>query len=151
MLVMAIGLFAVMALAETNEVSRYQVIVDRAPFGQITPAGKVEAQPGFATRFKLVGMVTSNGVLQAIINDMQGNRAYFRCAGEMIEDVKVVRVESKPPQKAVIQQGLVQATLVYEDRKGGAAIPAPGPGQPPHLFTPGGTPSRRIPFQRGTQ
>lgn len=152
--VLIAGLLAGMASAETNEVSRYQVIVDRAPFGQVTPAGAAVAQPGFSTRFQFVGLVYSNSIPLAIINDAQGNRPYFRFAGEMIDDVKVVRINTNKPQQVVLQQGLVQATLGYEERKGGTASATPISPQPPHLFAPtepGGAPPRRIPFQRGRQ
>ena len=140
---------------ETYEFSRYQVILDRGPFGPITggPGGPGSAPP-FSARYTLVGIVNSNAALQAIIFDKEANRSYFRAEGESIDDVKVVRIE-QTPAKLVIQKGLETATLTFEQKPNtpGTAIGATQPPQPgilPGAPSPGAPTPRRIPFRRGS-
>jgi hypothetical protein len=137
---------------DTHDFKRYKIIIDRSPFGPIagSPAATA-AQPSFATRYALVGMVDSNlseGPVQAIIEDKGGHRTYFKAEGEMIDDVKVMRIDADPPQKILLQRGLETGTLTYPERGGAGApppavTPQPGPG-PMAAPVP-----RRIPFQRG--
>jgi hypothetical protein len=131
--------------------ARYQIIIDRSPFGALA-TGPANA-PSFAARFTFVGLVNSNGIesrLQAIIHDKDANRSYFKSEGETIDDIKVVKVEDKPA-KVVLQKGLESATLTYQE-KGNVALPQQpmAPQQPqPSAPTPGGVPGpRRIPFRR---
>lgn len=142
--------------AAPAEFTRYQAIIDRSPFGAVGAMGVV-APPGFATRFAFVGVVTAldtNRTL-AMIQDKQSNRTYFRAEGESVEGIKVVRIERRPA-KLVMQQGLEQATLAYEQRPAAAATSNPAvAGQPSGAPLPigPGTPlpaaPRRIPFRRG--
>jgi hypothetical protein len=139
--------------AEPTDFARYQVILDRAPFGPVA-AGAEVAQPNFASRYLFVALVNSNGeegVLQAIIHNKETNHSSFRAEGEVLDnDVKVVRIESKPP-KVVLQAGLEVGTLTFQERTPGAAAPmmaggTPGAAPPP---PPSPTGIRRIPFRRG--
>jgi hypothetical protein len=141
--------------AETTDFSRYQVILDHTPFGPVT-GGPDTALPNFTARYLFVAVVSSNGedgVLQAIIQDKEANRSYFRGQGETLDNnVKVLRIEAKPA-KLVLQSGLEVGTLTFQERTAAAAGPvaapgAPGiPGAPPPMPTPTGV--RRIPFRRG--
>ena len=140
---------------ETHENSRYQIIIERNPFGAIAGANSAATQPNFATRFVLVGLVDSNSPeqrLQAIITDKEKNSTFFKSEGESIEDIKVLHIEPKPA-KAVIQKGLETATLTYAERPNAsgsmpATVPQVSP-SPPGFAPP--VPSRvgRIPFRRG--
>ncbi|HUK82138.1 MAG TPA: hypothetical protein VLZ12_05840 [Verrucomicrobiae bacterium] len=138
---------------ETYEFSRYQVILDRSPFGPVTATEAQGAVPGFAAQLLLVGFVYSNSVLpQAIIEDKQGSRTYFRAEGELVNDAKVVTIDLMA-RKVVVQRGLEKATLTVEQRPnkpmpGGAPAQAQPPGVPagaPFTPSPG---VRRIPFRR---
>jgi hypothetical protein len=140
--------------AESYKYDRYQVILERAPFGPVS-ATETGASPPFATQLQLVALVESNSVLpQAGILDKQANRTYYRAEGESIDDVKVVSIDLTA-RKVVTQKGLEKATLTFEQRPntplpGGAApaaVPRPVvPGQPRPIAPPG---VRRIPFRRG--
>jgi hypothetical protein len=141
-----------------HDFSRYQIIVDRSPFGAMSGTGADVAQPPFSARFTFVGMAQLDGTqpLLAIIVDKEGNRTYFKAEGEMIGDTTVAKIEKvdKGPVKLVLKQGLEVATLLMETKSSvGAAPQAPGaqpqpfvPGQPPAPPQPG---VRRIPFRRG--
>jgi hypothetical protein len=163
------------ATSANRDFSRYQPIVDRLPFGGAnTPAGGV-SQPGFATRFTLVGMVSSNypaGALQAILLDKSAqNKTYFRAEGETIDGVKIIKINDELPNRSVVlQQGLETATLIYEARRTtpprlgaplpGVLLPPGAPAPNPEEAVPavpapsvpetgtGTTPPRRIPFRR---
>ena len=157
---------ATVALAnEPADFSRYQIIVDKSPFGAVTAAGVPDAQPNFAQRFQLVGLVTSNGSpnkVLAVLLDRDANRSWFKAEGEWIKSdgdpndsgVKVVRIQDAltPKAKVVIQFGLETAALSFPDRPAGPVAPAvPGQSQPA-APNPGAVPGRppfgRIPFRR---
>ena len=144
--------------ADTHSFSRYQVIVDRSPFG--TPSAGADApQAPFATRFNFIGtaQLSDSEPLLAIVQDKEANnRIYFKSAGQAIGPVTVVSVEKWPAAKLVLKQGLETATLTLET-KPGAGKPAmsmgggrpsfPSPAQPRGpAVSPG---PRRIPFFRG--
>ena len=144
-----------------KDFNRYQIIIDRSPFGTVSAAGAAVPVPPFATRFQFVGLVSSNGSpAQAILFDKEGNRSHFCVEGEVIKSetdstgVTVVKIETEPAAKVVLRRGLETATLHFEER------PSTGVPQPPRMpsaFMPGGVqggvpqpPSgtRRIPFRR---
>jgi hypothetical protein len=141
---------------EPSAFTRYQAIIDRAPFGTVGAIGAV-APPGFAARFAFVGVVTTVDTNRALamIQDRQSNRTHFKAEGEDVDGIKVLRIERKPA-KLVMQQGLEQATLTYEQRPSAPAPPNGGV-----AWQPGGVPMpnapsaslpaspRRIPFRRG--
>jgi hypothetical protein len=147
------------ATDELHDFSRYQVIIDRLPFGAMSGADNAP-QPSFSTRFTFIGTAKEDETkpLLAIIFEKDGNQTHFTAEGEMIGDVTVMKIEKadKAPTKLVLKQGLEVATL-YMDTKTqvGAAPPAPViqpqpaiPGMPaaPVPVQPG---VRRIPFRRG--
>ena len=88
----AMGTVSWSALAlETVGFERYQVIVERSPFGTPAAAGAEAAAPApnWAEAFTFVGLVpdpVSTNVL-AIIQDRE--RSYLRRVGEMVGDAKV--------------------------------------------------------------
>jgi hypothetical protein len=142
----------------THDFTRYQVIIDRAPFGQMTAADAAAQQPPFSTRFHFMGTarMSDDQPWLAIIFDKEGNHVYFKMEGEAIGPVSVARIErpDKGPAKLVLKQGLEQATLTLEAKAGGAAAPPPVAGQPPQpgqppVPTPIPPGVRRVPFRRG--
>ena len=134
----------------------YQVIVDKAPFGAVAAAGP-SALPSALARYAFVGLVQSaNGQLQAIIQDKQTKQCSFKAEGEMLDDVKVQKIEEAlPGRRLVLRRGLETGTLSYEQPRAGA----PGPAAPVTLGTMVPLPAttdgamltnmpRRIPFRR---
>lgn len=141
-----------------HDFSRYQIIVDRLPFGAMSGTGTEAPQPPFSARFTFVGtaQLDDKQPLMAIIQDKEGSRTYFKAEGETIGDITVVKIEKadKAQVKLVLKQGLEVATLTMETKTSvGAAPPVPSgqpqpmiPGQAPAPPAPG---VRRIPFRRG--
>jgi hypothetical protein len=141
--------------------SRYQIILDRSPFGPVTAVGAAEVAPSFSQKYQLVALVNSNaglGVLQAVILDRESNRTFFRAAGETVEGaVKLVSIQHQPP-KIVLQAGLETASLSFVDRPNApisvaAAAPPPNPPGGPAAAPTGRptSPVQRIPFRRSAQ
>ena len=141
----------------SRDFTRYQIILDRSPFGPI--AGTVDVpQPGFSTRFTFIGIVKLDDTqpFLAVIIDKEGNRTYFKAEGETVGTATVVKIEKpdRAPAKLVLKQGLEVATLTMDTKASvGAAPPAsqpqpsmPGQPQIPVPLQPG---VRRIPFRRG--
>jgi hypothetical protein len=156
----ALGVFAAGTAEPTRDFSRYQIIVDRAPFGQIGATGETAQQPPFSTRFSFVGIADEgDGQLLAVIEENDTKHIDFKAEGESIGTVKVVKIEraENGATKLVLKQDLEVATLVLEAKPGvgaGAAAPTPQPGmgrvgQPQLPSTPQQPGLRRIPFRRG--
>jgi hypothetical protein len=153
------GLGAVRTTDTTHDFARYQIILDRAPFGAMNSSGADAPQPSFAARFTFVGTakLSNDQPLLAIIADKEGNHIHFKAEGESIGPVTVVKIEKtdKGSAKLVLKQQLEVATLLLESKPavGGPAggFPQPAqPGQPPAPGVP--QPGvRRIPFVRGGQ
>ena len=142
-----------------HDFSRYQVIIDRLPFGAMSGGAEVP-QPSFAARFTFVGMAKEDDTkpLLAIIFDKEGSQTYFKAEGEAIGDTTVVKIEKpdKGAVKLVLKQGLEVATLFLETKTGVGVAP-PVAGVQPQPVIPGASPApvpvqpgvRRIPFRRG--
>jgi hypothetical protein len=149
------------AAEPTRDFSRYQIILDRAPFGQMGASPDNAPQPGFSTRFTFVGIAREGDdqPLLAIIQENDTKRVDFKAEGESIGPVKVVKIEKSEngATKLVLKQDLEVATLMLEAKPGSGAAAAPGgppapgqpgqPGQQPPMPTQSGV--RRIPFRRG--
>lgn len=151
---------AVRAEETSHDSTRYQIIVDRAPFGALIGSTDNAPQPSFSANYSFVGTekLDDSQPLVAIIQDKAGNRIFFKAEGETMGDVTVVKIEKadKGQVKLVLKQGLEVATLSMETKTSvGAAPPAPA-GQPQPAIPgmpPGPVPVqpgvRRIPFRRG--
>ena len=149
---------SVHATDTAHDFSRYQIIVDRLPFGAMVGADAGAAQPPFSARFTFVGTAQLDDAqpLLAIIVDKEGSRTYFKAEGETIGETTVVKIEKadKGQVKLVLKQGLEVATLSMETKASVGAAP-PAPGAQPQPYVPGQSPGpvppgvRRIPFRRG--
>ncbi len=150
---------AVHATDTLHDFSRYQIIVDRLPFGAMSGTADIP-QPSFSAHYTFVGIVKENDTkpLLAIIFDKDGSQTYFKAEGETIGDTTVVKIEKadKAQVKLVLKQGLEVATLLLETKMSVGAGP-PTPGGQPQPGIPGASPTlapvqpgvRRIPFRRG--
>ena len=149
---------AVHATDALHDFSRYQVIVDRAPFGAMAVGADVP-QPSFSAHYTFVGTEkVDEKPLTAIIFDKDGSQTFFKAEGETMGETSVVKIEKtdKGQVKLVLKQGLEVATLMLET-KTGVGAPPPAPGAQPQPAIPGVSPMpapvqpgvRRIPFRRG--
>lgn len=145
-----LGACAIVAATETGEdlQARYQVILDRVPFGIVPPGRFGQGPLGFG-RYAFVGLVSPDGESSnrvAVIHDRISNTYHFKAEGEQIDDVKVLRLENTPSgRKLLLQRGSDIMTLTYAQpvTPSGAAQPnpfgqvkAPNPfGPPPPVVT----------------
>jgi hypothetical protein len=137
----------------THDFSRYQVILDHAPFGQMGTSSDNAPQPGFATKLTFVGVASEGDgkPVLAIIQENDTKAVHFKAEGESIDRVTVVKIETPEagPSKLVLKQDLETATLTMEAKTAPGSA-APGPGQPASPGQPQQVPGvRRIPFRRG--
>lgn len=148
------------ATDSTHDFSRYQVILDRAPFGQMGASADNAPPPSFSTRFTFVGVASEGDdkPLLAIIQENDTKHVDFKAEGESIGRVMVVKIERPEtgPSKLVLKQDLEVATLTLDAKagSGAAAGKAPTSGQPgspgqPQTPVPIQPGVRRIPFRRG--
>lgn len=134
--------FTCVVRAQTNEdlTARYQVILDRVPFGIVTASRMSHGALGFG-RYAFIGLVSPDGVSSnrvAVIHDRQTNYYHFKAEGEQIDDIKVLRIENAPVgRKLLLQRGTDVMTLTYaqEVHQGGAQLNPFGP--PPSIVVPG--------------
>jgi len=142
-----------------HDFSRYQVIIDRLPFGAMSGGADVP-QPSFSAHYTFVGLLKEDDTkpLLAVIFDKEGSQTYFKAEGDTMGETTVVKIEKsdKGQVKLVLKQGLEVATLSLETKTGVGAAP-PVPGAQPQPGVPGVSPApvplqpgvRRIPFRRG--
>jgi hypothetical protein len=150
------------AVETTDLPARYQVIIERAPFGQVSGAGAAELAPNWLANYVFSGLIQSNsgnGAVQVIISTKDNSRWYFRAEGEAIDGgVTVAKIDQSQKQpKVVLKNGLETGTLTFPERTAvasaapPAAAPLPGIAIPqapgaPSAAVPAGV--RRIPFRR---
>ena len=133
----AVAMIAVGAAsaADTLDFSRYQILIDRGLFGDISKPNQPGQQPPFAEKLALVAVLQSNdaaGPVQVIIEDKGSHKTYPpRTEGETIGEgadaVKVVHIVAEKPESVVVQSGIETATLTFSKT---AAASAPVPGMP---------------------
>ncbi len=122
------GVAAVAAIAsEPAGYDRYQVIVEKSPFGAIVDGVGAEPLPNFAENYQFVGFVPSqdSGELLAVLFDTKNNRSGLVSAGETFGDVEVEEIDlSGEAPKVVIRKGLEPATLRMKPREEALATSA---------------------------
>ncbi len=112
---------SVAALADVTPVTfdRYQIIIDRAPFGALPPPASAQAAPsgppppGFADSLRLAMIVEDDDTGEKRIGfvDKRNNRSYTMTVGDPPQDnITVVSVDFAKDE-AVLQQGTEMALL----------------------------------------
>ena len=146
--VLAICLLTTAALADVPEVTfdRYQIIIDRAPFGALAPPVNAAAAnaggpppPGFADSLRMAMIVTDDDTGEKRIGfvDKRNNHGYTMTVGDEPQDgITVVSVDFEK-EEAVLQQGAEMALMKLSSGEvqkieGGQPVPAAaGVPQPP--------------------
>jgi len=154
-----LGLLLAAAAWAAPTVDRYQVIVERSPFGKIEGSGGVlsATASNFLARFAFVGVIGSPGGAGgqlAVILDKAANESHFKSPGETIGDVVVERIEeTKPKRRLLLRRGIETGALVFGEGAPAASVPTmarpaltPAPPGAPGSEVP--VPRRRVPFIR---
>lgn len=133
---MLLGLLpAIWAWQEVHaDFSRYQVILDRQPFGEapdaetLAPAPARPAGPSYADALRLVAMTISQGDIRVGLVDgnVRPPRTYFLFVGEQEAGIRVVAADYEAETVLVEKEG-DQRTLRMGGG-GGVAARGPGPG-----------------------
>lgn len=156
-----LGILPVGALAnEAPSFERYQVIIDRSPFGGLPGTPTPGVQPNFADNLVFVGVFQDENRVLAVIQPKGAPRAEYKAEGETVGDVTVVKIEvAGESSKLYVQRGLEKATLTYPPRGAPGSLgaaPATVVSVPlqPGASTATGRPAmptipRRRPFVRG--
>ena len=143
------SLLAAAAVADLPDVTfdRYQIIIDRAPFGALAPPVNLAAAnaggpppPGFADSLRMAMIVEDDDTGEKRIGfvDKRNNRPYTMTVGDApIDGITVVSVDFEK-EEAVLQQGAEMALMKLSSGEvqkieGGQPVPNPagGPPQPP--------------------
>ncbi len=131
---------AVAALAQANAPSfeRYQVIIDRKPFGSLpAPESNVPQAPPadpFAKNLRLTMIIEpDDGPKKIGFVDGRTNKSYTLAEGESEDGIEIVSADFVN-EEAVLRQGSEMALLKFSS---GEAQPINGPGgRPPNLAPP---------------
>ena len=143
------SLLAAAAAADLPDVTfdRYQIIIDRAPFGALAPPVSATPAnnggpppPGFADSLRMAMIVEDDDTGEKRIGfvDKRNNRPYTMTVGDPpIDGITVVSVDFEK-EEAVLQQGAEMALMKLSSGEvqkieGGQPVPNPagGPPQPP--------------------
>lgn len=109
------GLVATAAVA-AYDFSRYQVILDRKPFGTAPPPPPVVAPPispeqSFARTLRMSAIYeTEDGNVRVGLINLQGNRSFFLSVGESEDGIELVSASYKD-EEAVLRKGTEMAVL----------------------------------------
>lgn len=113
----------------TNDFGRYQVILDRAPFGVVqeppTASNTVpgpDQGPSFVKDWHLVGVTESGGELQAALVNIQNNNCYLLLTGDVVEEVTVLAIDFER-ESVQLQKGTEKQWLGMEDLTMGGTNP----------------------------
>lgn len=120
MLLAAAGLanafFARAPWAQPPGFERYQVILDRKPFGEAPPVPEVPPPPpspseSFARTLRLSALLeVEDGGLRAGIVDQQTQKSFFLGEGEVVEGIELVSVDYDN-EEVVLRRGSEMAVL----------------------------------------
>ena len=132
--VLQIGWISLMAVTVAfgtaqYDFSRYQIIIDRKPFGEPPPPPPLptKATPqaeSFARNIRLSGLVEKDdGSIQVGFVDKQSNKSYFLSEGESEDGIELVSA-SYEDEEAVLQKGGEMAVIQLQSGEVQALSPA---------------------------
>lgn len=121
--VLAVLLVSARAGVDMGDFSRYQIILDRAPFGSVqdAPAEAAAAVPpeqSFIRDWLLVAMTDEGGDLQVGLVNKQNNNYYMVRVGEEVEGVTVLEADYEG-EAVQLQKGSEKHWLAMGDAESG--------------------------------
>ena len=120
--------------ATTTDFSRYQVILDRNPFGEVAPivlpgAAGLEAVKSFAKDYEMKAIIDDGDKIQVGILDKKNKKHIYLDIGQEISGMQLVSV-NYDKEEAVLQMGVETIVIKLHPDKDAAAAPAGVPGLP---------------------
>ncbi|MFH0981197.1 MAG: hypothetical protein V2A79_06645 [Planctomycetota bacterium] len=124
-----LGLFAALAaFGDTPGFDRYQVILDRKPFGTAPPAEAaavtVPAQDSFAKNLRMSALLElDDGTMKIGLIDQASNKSFFLAVGDTEEGVELVSADYDK-EEAVVRKGSEMAVIKLQSGEIQALTPA---------------------------
>ncbi|MFH1969638.1 MAG: hypothetical protein ABIJ53_04890 [Verrucomicrobiota bacterium] len=122
----------------TTDFSRYQVVLDRKPFGEVAPiavpgAADLAAAESFAKDYEMKAIIDDGAKIQVCVLDKKTNKHIYLDIGQEISDMQLVSV-NYDKEEAVLKMG-IETTIIklHPDKdkdKGAAPAMAGAPGVP---------------------
>lgn len=99
----------------TTDFSRYQVVIDRKPFGEVAPivvpgAADLAAAESFAKDYEMKGIIDDGDKIQVCILDKKTNKHIYLDIGQEISGMQLVSV-NYDNEEAVLKMG-VETTVI---------------------------------------
>ena len=112
--IMILGFCAAAAFSDTPDFSRYQVILDRKPFGVAPPAEEtapvITAENSFAKTIRMCALLEDDNGIRIGLIDQSNNKNFFLSIGQTEEGVELVSA-SYEDEEAVIRKGAEMAVI----------------------------------------
>ena len=114
-------------LADTPDFSKYQVILDRKPFGVAPPpeetAPVITAENSFAKTIRMCALLEDDNGIRIGLIDQSNNKNFFLSIGQTEEGVELVSA-SYEDEEAVIRRGAEMAVIKLQSGEIQALTPA---------------------------
>jgi hypothetical protein len=112
--IMILGAVAAAAIGDTPDFSRYQVILDRKPFG-VAPPPEVVApvftpENSFAKSLRMCALLEDDNGIRIGLIDQSNNKNFFLSVGQTEESIELVSA-SYEDEEAVIRKGEEMAVI----------------------------------------
>jgi hypothetical protein len=116
------------AFGDTPDFERYQVILDRKPFGTAPPAEAtavtVPAQDSFAKNLRMSALLEmDDGTMKIGLIDQASNKSFFLAVGDTEEGVELVSADYDK-EEAVVRKGAEMAVIKLQSGEITALTPA---------------------------
>ena len=112
--IMILGFCAAAAFSDTPDFSRYEVILDRKPFGVAPPAEEtapvITAENSFAKTIRMCALLEDDNGIRIGLIDQSNNKNFFLSIGQTEEGVELVSA-SYEDEEAVIRKGAEMAVI----------------------------------------
>jgi hypothetical protein len=112
--ILLLGVIAVAAVADTPDFSKYQVILDRKPFGVAPPPEVVApvytAENSFAKTLRMCALLEDDNGIRIGLVDQATSKNFFLSVGQTEEGVELVSANYED-EEAVIRKGAEMAVI----------------------------------------
>ena len=116
-MLLLIGMLVCIVAANTHDFQRYQVILDRKPFGEAppdptpTPPPPLKASESFARSLRLCALLElDDGSIRVGLVDNTTKKDFFLSEGEIVEGIELVSA-SYEEEEAVLRKGSEMAVI----------------------------------------
>lgn len=124
------GAGTALAVVTDHEFSRYQIILDKKPFGEVTPSEGAQSQAAlgdvFSKEFEMKAIVDDGSGIRIGLMDKKTNKNFFLGVGESHEGLQLVSVDYEN-EEAVVKKGGETAVVKLRPDKDKATVPAAVP------------------------